>query len=135
MAITIDDLRKAFPTIDGIKLILAKKIVNNEMDSDELELFESNQHWIKHCFNRPNDNELSMNALNELLEGHGIEAIRNENAYVNRYYSDCIGTYVNMGDTYINTIVYDTESNEYILTSWGDFYESYEQSIENESED
>ena len=125
MTYTIDQVREAFPAIDGVRHILIKRLINKELDSRELELFESNQHWIKHCFNRPNDAELIMNALNELLDGHGTEAIRNESAYINRYYDDCIGIYVNMGDTYITTIVYDTELNEFKITSWGDFIEEW----------
>jgi len=133
MTYTIEDLRKAFPEIDGIKLILIKRIINKEIESNELELFDSNAKWIMQCYNRPNDTELSMNALNELIEGFGTEAIKNENAYVNKYYSDCIGIYVNMGDSYAMTIIYDTNENEFLITSWGDFIEAYEQSIENES--
>lgn len=124
--VTMDQLRQAFPEIDGIKLELVKRIINKDMDSNELESFEANEKWIKQCFNRPSDNELAMNALNELLEGHGVEPIRLEGAYVNRYYDNIIASYVNMGDTYITTIVFDHVSQSYLITSWGDFYESAE---------
>ena len=124
--IKLNELREAFPEIDGIKLVMVNQIVNKEFDSSLLDSFESNAKWIKQCFNRPSDQELEMNALNELLDGHGVEAIKLEGAYVNRYWDDCIATYINMGDTYITTIVFNTVNQSYELTSWGDFYESAE---------
>ena len=124
--ITMKQLREAFPTIDGIKLLLVKKIINKELESNELDEFDSNIKWIKQCFHRPSDQELEMNAINELLEGHGIESIKLEGAYVNRYWGACVATYVNMGDTYTTTIVFNTVNQSYELTSWGDFYESAE---------
>ena len=126
MRITMNELKKAFPEINETKLIMVDQIINKEFDSSLLESFESNAKWIKQCFNRPSDQELEMNALNELIEGFGVEPIRLENAYVNRYWDDCIATYINMGDTYITTIVYDTMNQSYELMSWGDFYESAE---------
>jgi hypothetical protein len=124
--IKLNELKEVFPEININNLILANLIINKELDSSLLDSFKSNEQWIKQCFNRPSDQELEMNALNELLDGHGVEAIKLENAYVNRYWDDCIATYVNMGDTYITTILYDTMNELYRLTSWGDFYESAE---------
>lgn len=120
----VNQLRECFPDVDGIKLILINLILNNNIDSNTLEHFESNEKWIKQCFNKPNDLELKLSALNELLDGHGIEPINRESEWVNSYWQDCIANYINMGDTYITTIVYDTINESFLLTSWGDFYEN-----------
>ena len=66
-----------------------------------------------------------MEDANNILNGFGIEALRDENAWVDHYWQNTIALYVNLGDTYITTIVYDTENREFLITSWGDFYETW----------
>jgi hypothetical protein len=63
---------------------------------------------------------------NKELDGYGVEAVTDENAYVDSYYHNIIALYVNMGDTYVNTVVYSTETKEFMITSWGDFYENWQ---------
>ncbi len=71
--------------------------------------------------------------VNRLVDGHGIEAIRDENAWDN-YYGDTVALYVNMGDTYETTLLYDTRTHEFQVTSWGDWYEAYEAEQEEDEE-
>jgi hypothetical protein len=71
--------------------------------------------------------------VNRLVDGHGVEAIRDEQVYDN-YYGDVVALYVNMGDTYDTTLVYDTETHEFQVTSWGDWYEAYEAEQEDDEE-
>lgn len=59
---------------------------------------------------------------NNLLEGHGIEAIRGE-YHVNNYYHDIVALYVNMGDTYNLTLLYDTDRGKFYVTTMGDWVE------------
>jgi len=61
---------------------------------------------------------------NQYLNGYGIEPITGEFTWVNHYYQNIIALYVNLGDTYTTTIVYDTERGKFLISSWGDFYES-----------
>jgi hypothetical protein len=70
--------------------------------------------------------ENAMDAANKYLEGYGVESITDENEFVDNYFRDAIGIYVNMGDTYTKTIVYDTKNKQFLATSWGDFVESRE---------
>lgn len=63
--------------------------------------------------------------VNRLVNGHGIEAIRDENAN-DSYYGDTVALYVNMGDTYDTTLLYDTDTHEFLVTSYGDWLEAYE---------
>lgn len=72
------------------------------------------------------------NALEEvdkIIGGHGIEAIRGE-SHRGGYYGDIVGLYVNMGDTYNATVVYDTETGKFELTTWGDWVEQHQDEYE-----
>lgn len=77
-----------------------------------------------------NINQLKMAALNRVLEGFGVDSIIVPGSYVDNYWLDNNGLYVNQGDTYSKTIVFDTENGNYICTSWGDFYETLESRLE-----
>ena len=76
----------------------------------------------------PDDVDGVLERANELLEGHGVEALRDEEGgWVDSYYGDISFLYVNMGDPYIQTIGYDTEKSEFVVAGWGDWLEEYEQ--------
>lgn len=67
-----------------------------------------------------------------LLEGHGVEAIyaSDDDGYQD---SDTpFGYYVNMGDTYTTTVVWDATDETFLITDWGTFYE--ERQAEHERE-
>jgi hypothetical protein len=64
-------------------------------------------------------------ALDELLGTHGVESIRTTE-HIDRYWFDCRACYLNTGDTYNTTILFDTKKDRFYLTSWGDFVESLE---------
>ena len=135
--LTDSDLIKTWQ-IDETKLALIKKVIefdDDELIDDFLGEFKSVKHLRKQCYNPPDTLTERLEALNELIEGFGIEAIRIENYYHDRYWDNCIGLYVNMGDTYILTIIYNVIDNQFEFTSWGDFYEFKEQEIRLDSTD
>lgn len=68
-----------------------------------------------------------MQKANDVLEGFGVEALQPEDAWVDNYWRDTVALYVNMGSTYAPTVVYDTETGDFMVTSWGDFLEGWEQ--------
>lgn len=70
--------------------------------------------------NSPTKVDAVLDLANILLDGHGVEAIRVPGAHVDRYYYDIVGLYVNMGDTYIPTLVYNTRHHKFHVTSLGD---------------
>lgn len=76
-----------------------------------------------HCFYKHIDNVLDQ--CNFLLKGYGVEAIHGQK-HVDRYYFDIHLLYVNMGDTYAPTIIYDTLKEQWYCCSWGDIVESDE---------
>ncbi len=83
--------------------------------------FPGTQKWVDQSYNIPNQHELVMSALNDLLGGFGVEAIRDPTD------SDTIiATYINQGDTYDATIVFDEDKSEFVLTTWGDWFENWE---------
>jgi len=55
----------------------------------------------------------------------GIEALRDDRAFVDRFYYDTIAIYVNLGDTYAPTLLFDTARGAFSICSWGGFYESW----------
>ena len=63
--------------------------------------------------------ELVLEALDKVLECHGVEALTPDGSIYP------IASYVNTGDTYTTTIILD-EDGEFHVTSWGDFLEAWE---------
>lgn len=63
-----------------------------------------------------------MGKINRLLEGYGIEVITGS-CYYHHYWGNIVAEYVNMGNTYNYTVVYDVVKGKFIATSWGDFVE------------
>ena len=63
----------------------------------------------------------AMSEASDVLGLFGVEAIWEEGNY-----SNPVATYVNTGDSYAMTLVYDVEEDEILLTGWGDFVEDFE---------
>ena len=105
----------------------ARQVIGGQIPADE---FETVKTWIAQCYHMPTPNELKLKALNEVLEGYGVEGIANPSDS-----SEQIAVYVNMGDTYAETVVYDIATREFAFTSWGDFFEQWEleNTIENDT--
>lgn len=66
----------------------------------------------------------TMQDLNDLLGGFGVEPIRNPEDS-----DDIVAEYINTGDTYNTTILRDIETGEFLLTTWGDWLEEYENKV------
>lgn len=86
--------------------------------------FPATNYWLTSCYHFPRRKEIKMEALNELLQCCGVEAISVEGEFIDSYHRDIVATYLNTGDTYSPTILYDNRNSVFKLTSWGDFYES-----------
>ncbi len=63
-----------------------------------------------------------LDCCNKILEGYGVEDIRGKDWVP--YYLDIALLYVNMGDTYTPTIIYDCVKERWHCCSWGDIVES-----------
>lgn len=66
------------------------------------------------------DQEQLEHAVNVALDGHGAEAI----------FGDCVYrpdlVYINLGDTYATTLLYDYTRTRWSIGSWGDWIEAQE---------
>lgn len=63
-----------------------------------------------------------LKSLNDLLDGYGIESIQGD--WVSCYWQCTNALYVNLGDTYVVTVVYDTAKNKLFVSSWGSYVEA-----------
>jgi hypothetical protein len=115
--------------IDSLRLQLIKSVIESE-DMD-LGIFESVKQLRKQCFNPPDTITEKMEVINELINGFGVESIQvSEELYQDKYWGNAIGVYVNLGDTYIPTIVYNVIDLEWEVISWGDYYERKEAELQ-----
>ncbi len=68
--------------------------------------------------------DTALDIINGLLHGYGVEAIRGTH-HVGPYYLDINLLYVNLGDTYVPTVLFDTLNHNFLIGSWGDFVEAH----------
>jgi len=64
----------------------------------------------------------ALEAVNSLINGNGVESLYS-NEWI-PHYLDIGLLYVNMGDTYEITVIFDTVNKEFLCTSWGDMVEN-----------
>jgi hypothetical protein len=74
-------------------------------------------------------NDTTLRKANELLDrqepwSYGIEAISKEDIW-DHYWGDTVAIYVNRGEAYISTVLFDVYQTTYFITSWGDWLEEY----------
>ena len=69
--------------------------------------------------------EVIMEDFNTHIEGLGVESIRDPKQW-ETYWMETRALYVNMGDTYITTLLYDCLLGKFRTTCWGDFVEKYD---------
>ena len=82
--------------------------------------------WKRACYHEPSAGpEAILRAIDATLGTYGTEPIDCTKHY-QRYWHSCAAVYVNVGDTYEPTILFDTIAGKYRLTTLGDFVESYD---------
>ena len=81
-------------------------LVSGNIDAEN---YENVDRWLRQTYHRPSESASIMTAIDELLDGHGIESFE---------IGDTVVSYVNMGDTYIMTVLFD---GDYHISSWGDY--------------
>ena len=81
---------------------------------------------IKSGIQNSRDVDAALENANARIKGFGVESTRGK-PWVSHYFQDINLLYVNKGDTYAPTIIYDTLKDIwYIGCSWGDIIESDE---------
>lgn len=62
--------------------------------------------------------DAALKSANDFMGGHGVEPLTAD-TQVDRYYYNIVALYVNMGDTYNTTLLYDTDRETFNVCSWG----------------
>lgn len=115
---SVKEIQKAFPKLGPTKAKELADALEEATEGDDVESIDK-----------------AMEKANDLLGGHGVEAAQEEGTHVDRYWRDTVCLYVNLGDTYDTTILYDTEEDEFSIGSWGDFIEAREGEDEDDDEE
>lgn len=116
---SVKTLCAAFPGLDATRIKTARAIMTGA--AEPYEVSPVCRKWCDSCYSLPTWSERAMEALSEVLDGYGAEALWPEGEYLWPR-----ATYVNMGDTYAPTILYDYASQRFAVTSWGDYVETKE---------
>ena len=121
--ITVGELTEAFSDLKeaDAELIVSLIAGDTEIGMDGDERLPRTSAWIRHCYNMPSQEELTMSAIDELIGGFGVEAMFHPNNS-----SELIGTYSNQGETYQVTIVHDEKAGGFLITDYGSFLEGWE---------
>lgn len=101
----------------GLSMPDAKKL-RKQMDLVGTEAFD--RYGLRKRYEVQVDDVLEL--ASKLAGAHGVEAIRGD-YFVDNYYHDIVALYVNMGDTYNPTLLYATDEDRWVLTTWGDWVE------------
>jgi hypothetical protein len=83
--------------------------------------FSMVREWLDACFYNPCSDELNMEAINQVLEGYGIESVHTSK-WKNGFWCNVLCTYVNMGDSYIPTFFHHRKHG-FMVASIGDVIE------------
>ena len=102
------------------KARLIKRLVEGK---DKPDKYQSVQDWSKDCHNEPYGVELIMEAINEIMDESGVEAVGLDSAYISRTTEGIY--YINRGDTYDQTVIYDFACDKFVINSWGDYVEHH----------
>lgn len=100
---------------DKAKLIRA--LIKKKQKTRDATLFPSTVEWVERCCHTPNWVERVLSCFNEVLEGHGVEAIEGESFHVP------LMAYVNLGETYQNTLLFCYKTQNFRVQSVGDYLE------------
>jgi|GEM_PF-2141024 len=81
--------------------------------------FDSVRKWVASCHNEPALIEQIICASNELMEGFGRETIRSTKNW-DSFWCDAKFVYINMGDMYVPTLIFNTISQSFSVASISD---------------
>jgi hypothetical protein len=106
--------------LSTLKLHFSKEIeVSNILDGiNNPRKYDLVRDWCDRCYHEPKEYELKLEAVNVIMGENGVESLIED--------GKAIASYVNNGDTYKPTVVYDHEEQEFLITSWGEFLEEWQ---------
>jgi hypothetical protein len=86
--------------------------------------FETVRTWIGQCHNEPAHIEKVLCAANELIDGFGIEVIRSSKIW-SHYWCDTRFVYINAGDVYAPTLVFNTVAQTFCISCMADLADRF----------
>jgi hypothetical protein len=78
--------------------------------------YESVRAWESQCYHKPSYIERVLCAANEIISGYGVECLVDSDGQAR-------WEYINMGDTYAATLLYNRETGQFTVGTWGDIVE------------
>jgi hypothetical protein len=99
------------------KAKLIRALIKKEQKTRDATLFPSTVEWIERCYHTPNWVERVLSCCNEILEGYGVEGIDGED------FRCPLMAYVNLGETYQDTILFCYKTQSFRVQSVGDYLE------------
>ena len=103
--------------IDKDKAKLVRALIKKEQKTVNESLFPLTFQWVQACYHRPNWLERVLSCFNELLNGHGVEAVEGES------FRFPLMAYVNLGETYSPTLLFCYKAQAFRVQSVGDYLE------------
>lgn len=76
----------------------------------------------------PRDAEKTLEFADKAIGGFGVESIRGDGG-AGGFWQEAVAAYVNTGDTYSSTVLYDTNKKRFYLTTFGDFVEKNDKKL------
>ena len=116
---SMKSLKKAFGDVGDRELALVREICRGEVAVCEV-MGLVREYDLPDYVEKYDLPDVALHVIDKLLGGFGVEAVGGD-MEVSSYSPDM--AYVNTGDTYSPTVVYDYGSGRFSLTSWGDWVE------------
>ena len=117
------ELAEYFPEIEQKRINSVWLAINhiNNLDRDCWDIW-ARKHLPSYMYSRSTKRiDALLHYANEKLECYGVEAINKPGYIHSPYWMDIVGLYLNSGDTYSASLVYDTEEGLLHLTTFGDY--------------
>lgn len=95
-------------------------LIRGEICTRDTEKFPKSNSYFSKCYHEPCRLARILECLNECIGAHGVECIGEARTY------GPPAEYLNTGDTYSATILFDHIAGNFKLTTWGDWYEANE---------
>jgi hypothetical protein len=95
------------------------------VDPTLMEIFPATYKWVRswQSYSRKWENEVEvrMSMLDEVIGGSGVESLSEDQGF--QAWPDY--SYVNMGDTYTTTIMFNFDSQKFFVSDWGTIAERF----------
>jgi hypothetical protein len=91
-----------------------------EMNRSQLSEHPAGAARLSACHNPPKTYDLRLHVLDSIAETCGVEYIAHKDDTFHEVYGL---EYLNTGDTYTRTIIYDHNKSRYLVSSWGGIVE------------